>query len=154
MILPVLTMVLLTGPLACQPTPAPSVAGVADTSPAFMPPGSSLEGARRVLITVTPNVLEQTGSLSSTFTLVNRSSKTVILASVVTASEHVSATSPGAMPYRVDPGKSFSVEVVVTLPWDHALVDGGLARVLTTEGETIELWLQLATAEQSEPSGS
>jgi len=136
----------------CESTPpAPSPQGVMDTSADFMPPGSSLQGARRLVISTDRARLARSGGYSGTFTLTNRSSQTVILASVVTASEHVSASSPGAMPYRVDPGKSFSVTVTVRTPWDRALTDGGIARVLTTEGETINLWLQLVSNDPVPP---
>jgi len=132
--------------VACDtPPPGPSPQGVRDTTADFMPPGSTLQGARRLVVTVNPDKLDQRGGYSGTFTLTNRGSKTVILASVVTASNRVKASAPGAMPFRVDPGKSFSVTVSVNLPWDRALADGGLARVLTTDGETIDLWLQLVS---------
>lgn len=136
----------------CQSAPpAPSSQKVADTQADFLPPGSSLQGARRLVVTVDPQRFSKAGGYSGTFTLTNRGKETVILASVVTASNHVRATSPGAMPYRVDPGKSFSVTVSVSLPWDRAFVDGGIARVLTTEGETINLWLQFVNPQHVAP---
>lgn len=134
-----------------SPPPAPSPQGVRDTSSDFMPPGSSLQGARRRVITVVPASLLRSGGYSGNFELTNRGSQTVILASVITASEHVTASSPGAMPFRVDPGKRFSVTVTVKVPWDRALTDGGIARVLTTDGETINLWLQLVSDEPVAP---
>ncbi len=141
------------GAAGCSsPPPGPSPQGVSDTSADFMPPGSSLQGARRLVMTVDPSRLGRTGGFSGTFTLTNRGSKTVILASVEPASSHVSASAPGAMPYRVDPGKSFSVTVRVHLPWDRAMADGGVARVLTTDGETITLWLQLVSGEPVPPT--
>lgn len=131
---------------ACEATPpAPSPQGVMDTAADFMPPGSTLQGARRLVVTVDPEKLNRPGGYAGTFTLTNRGPKTVVLSSVETPSRHVTAASPGAMPYRVDPGKSFSVPVRVNLPWERALADGGIARVLTTDGETITLWLQLVS---------
>jgi len=140
-------------PLAgCESAPpAPSPQGVMDTAADFMPPGSSLQGGRRLVVTTTREALARCGGCAGTFTLTNRGTSTVILASVEPASEHVMASSPGAMPYRVDPGKSFSVTVTVMLPWDRALTDGGLARVLTTDGETINLWLQLVLPDAVAP---
>lgn len=125
--------------------PGPSPQEVRDTTADFMPPGSTLQGARRLVVTVDPAKLQRSGGYSGTFTLTNRGSRTVILASVVTASNHVTASSPGAMPFRVDPGASFQVTVRVNLPWDRAMADGGIARVRTTSGETITLWLQLVS---------
>jgi len=140
-------------PIACDSTPpAPSPQGVMDTAADFMPPGSELQGARRLVVTVDRARLRRTGGYSGVFTLTNRGSKTVILASVETPSRHVTATSPGAMPYRVDPGKSFTVRVSVNLPWENALTDGGIARVLTAEGETITLWLQLIDGAIASPA--
>lgn len=134
-----------------SPPTAPSPQGVMDTSADFMPPGSSLQGARRLVVATTREALARRGGCAGTFTLTNRGRSTVILASVEPASEHVMASSPGAMPYRVDPGKSFLVTVTVMLPWDRALTDGGLARVLTTDGETINLWLQLVMPDSVPP---
>lgn len=110
-----------------------------------------MQGARRRVATVVPAMLNRSGGYAGTFTLTNRGSTTVILASVETPSSRVTASSPGAMPFRVDPGKSFSVTVTVNLPWDRALTDGGIARVLTTDGETINLWLQLVSPEPVAP---
>ena len=131
--------------------PAPSPAGVIDTAPDFMPPGVPLQGARRRVMTIDPARLSRKGGFSGTFTLTNRGKSTIILASVEPASTHVMASSPGAMPYRVDPGKSFSVTITISVPWDRALTDGGIARVLTTDGDTITLWLQLVSAQPVAP---
>lgn len=154
-VLSTLAIALLLGAAGCEtPPPAPSPQGVRDTSADFMPPGSSLQGARRMVVQVDPARLNRTGGFTGTFTLTNRGSQAVILASVVTASDHVSASAPGAMPYRVEPGRSFSVVITLRTPWDRALTDGGLARVLTTEGETINLWLQLVSMEPVAPVGT
>lgn len=139
-------LAILLGAGCSSPPAAPSGPGVADTDAAFHPEGSSFSGPRRLQRAVSAAEQASSGGVAGTFTLKNVSSKTVILASVEPASSHVSASSPGAMPYRVAPGASFSVTVSVRLPWTEAMTNGGVARVLTTDGETVELWLQLVGA--------
>lgn len=107
------------------------------------------------MVTVDPARMQRSGTgYSGTFTLTNRGTRTVILASIVTASNHVSASPPGAMPFRVEPGGSFTTTVRVNLPWDRALSDGGLVRVLTTDRETINLWLQLVSDAPVSPNSA